>query len=343
MSSSVPPVAHGDDRVAVKPDGAIVLSSRRDKGWVPRREKDLVHAAFPGTCIQWGESHFEVVRADSLGAGVRYQLLPWDDANAIRTMESYDEASERARAERRAADASRGTRRKLTLWLSLVLGDLPAAMQEEMESEYGVSASRLTLISIIPLFIWGVPSLLFTMASAAGVPPPFPAPLLLPGLYFFAESLLRFGYAMSTGRPIGSFPVVLVAETIRQVSGRGRKAGPKLGPLPIEPSVARRDAYRLREPYLALLSPDEQLDLAARFGFDPIVWGKRTAWLILTFALLGMITGATSGGASGWTAALAAGTCAGEQLARLRRLGRGVPAGSIFGVLVRPMTRALTG
>jgi hypothetical protein len=148
---------------------------------------------------------------------------------------------------------------------------------------------------------------------------------------------------MSTGRPIGSFPVVLVAETIRQVSGRRRKAAPKLGPPPIEPSVARRDAFHLREPYLALLSPEEQLDMAARFGFDPILWGKRTAWLILFFAVLGMITGATSGGASGWSAVLAAGYCAGEQLARLRRLGRGLPAGSIFGVLVRPMTRALAG
>ena len=342
MSSAPSPAVYGGDRLTVKPDGTIVLSSRWDKGWVPRREKDLVHAPFPGTCIQWGDEHFEVIRADLSGSGIRYLLLPWDDANAIRTMESYDEESERLRAEKRAADARRGTRRKLTLGLALFLGDLPASMQEEMESEYGVRASRLTLVSIIPLFIWGAPSVLFTMASIAGAPPPVPRPLLLPGLYFFAESLLRFSYAMSTGKPIGSFPVVLVVETIRQVNGHGRKAAPKLGPPPIEPSVARRDAYHVREPYLALLTPDEQLDLAARFAFDPILWGKRTAWLILFFAVLGIFTGASRGGFAGWTAVLAAGYCAGEQLARLRRLARGVPAGSIFGVLVRPMTRALS-
>ncbi|MCA1732598.1 MAG: hypothetical protein LC732_03240 [Acidobacteria bacterium] len=343
MSAASPLPIYGGDRLAVKPDGVIVLSSRWDKGWVPRREKELVHAAFPGTCIEWGDEHFEVVRADPAGSGVRYLLLPWDDANAIRTMERYDEESERLRAEKREADETRGTRRKLTIGLSLVLGNLPAAMQEEMESEYGVRASRLTLVSIVPLFIWGAPSVLFTMASIGGAPPPVPRPLLLPGLYFFAESLFRFAYAMSTGKPIGSFPVVLIASTIRQVSGRGRKAPPKLGPPPIEPSVARRDAFHVREPYLALLTPEEQLDLAARFDFDPILWGKRTAWLILLFAILGIVTGVSSGGFTGWTAVLAAGYCAGEQLARLRRLGRGVPAGSIFGTLVRPMTRALTG
>jgi hypothetical protein len=334
---------YGDDRLAVKPDGAIVLSSRWDKGWVPRREKEIVHAAFPGTCILWGEEHFEVVRADPAGPGARYLLLPWDDANAIRTLDRYDEESERLRAEKRAADENRGTRRKLTVALALVLGDLPAWMQEEMESEYGVRASRLTLVSILPLFLWGAPSVLFALASIAGAPPPVPRSLLLPGLYFFAESLLRFGYAMSTGRPIGSFPVVLVVETVRQVSGRRTKAAPKLGPPPIEPSVARRDAFHVREPYLALLDPEEQLDLAARFGFDPISWGKRTAWVILVFAALGMVTGVLSGGVSGWIAALAAGYCAGEQVARFRRLARGLPSGSIFGVLVRPMTRALAG
>jgi hypothetical protein len=184
---------------------------------------------------------------------------------------------------------------------------------------------------------------LFTIAAVAGVPPPLPRSLLLPGLYFFAESLLRFGYAMSTGKPIGSFPVVLVVETMRQVSGRRTKAAPKLGPPPIEPSVARRDAFHVREPFLALLAPREQLELAARFGFDPISWGKRTAWVILFFAILGIVTGAISGGVSGWIAALAAGYCAGEQLVRLRRLVRGLPSGSIFGVLVRPMTKALAG
>ena len=177
--------------------------------------------------------------------------------------------------------------------------------------------------------------------STPSSPPPIPRPLLFPGLYFFAESLLRFMVTMSTGKPMGSLPVVLVAETIRHVSGRGRVAPPKLGPPPIEPSIAERDAFRLREPYLALLSPEEQIDLAARFDFEPIRWGKRTAWVILVFSLLGVATGVHSGGASGWLSVLAAGYCSGEQVARLRRLARGLPAGSIFGVLVQPMAKRL--
>ncbi|HEY0590569.1 MAG TPA: hypothetical protein VGF40_02285 [Thermoanaerobaculia bacterium] len=334
------PKAFGADRVAVRPDGTIVLSTRWDKGWVPRREKDLVHAAFPGTCIRWGEGHFEVLRAEGSASGVRYVLVPWDDAHAIRTMDDYDEASEAVRAEKRTKEAERRVKRKLSVALSLVLGDLPAAMQEALESEYGVMASRLTLISIVPLFIYGAGSFVFFMASILGAPM-FPMAVLVPGLYFFLESLIRFGYAMSTRRPIGSFPVVIVAETIRLVSGRGRKAPPKLGPLPIEPSIALRDAYRLREPYLALLAPEQQVELARRFGFDPVLWGKRTAWVFLFFAALGIVTGVHGGGVTGWVAALAAAYVSGEQIARLRRLGRGLPAGSVFGRAVEPFAREL--
>ncbi len=335
------PIAFGGDRVVVRPDGCIVLSSRWNKEWVPRREKDLIHAAFPGTCIRWGDQHFEVVRAEPAAGGVRYVLVPWDGANAIRTIDDYDDASERARAEKRAAAQARVAKRRLSLWFALVLGDLPAAMQEEMESEYGITASRITLISIVPLFVWGGASIVSTVAVMAGAPPLIPQALAAPGLYFFAESLLRFSFAMSTGKPMGSFPVVLVAETIRHVSGRGRKAPPKLAPLPIEPSIAERDAYRLREPYLSFLAPEEQLRFADRFGFDAILWGKRTAWVILFFSVLGIVTGISNGGPTGWLSVLAACYLGGEQVARLRRLARGLPAGSIFGALVQPFARKL--
>jgi hypothetical protein len=334
------PRPFGSDRVAVRPDGTIVLSTRWDKGWVPRREKDLIRAAFPGTCIRWEEEQFEVLRAEAAGEGARYVLAPWDRANTIRTIEDYDDASERVRAEKRARDAARRVKRKLSLALSLVLGDLPATMQEEMESEYGVLASRLTLISLVPLFIYGAGSFIFFMAAILGAPA-FPMAVLMPGLYFFLESLVRFGYVMSTRTPIGSFPVVLVAETLRHVSGRGRKEPPKLGPLPIEPSIAARDAYRVREPYLAFLAPEDQLELSRRFGFDPVLWGKRTAWVILFFAVLGIVTGIHNGGVTGWLAVLAAAYLSGEQIARLRRLARGLPAGSIVGRLVEPFAKDL--
>lgn len=335
------PRPFGGDRVALRPDGTVVLATRWDKGWVPRREKDLVHAAFPGTCVRWGEEHYEVLRAEAAGGGVRYVLAPWDGANAIRTIDDYDAASETARAEKRAKESERRVKRKLSLALSLVLGDLPAATQEEMESEYGITAWRLTLAAIVPLFVIGVLSFFSMIAKAAGAPSLVPQWLVFPGLYFFLESLIRFGYIMSTRSPIGSLPVVLVAETIRHVSGRGRKAPPKLGPPPIEPSIAERDAYRLREPYLALLAPDAQAELARRFGFDPLRWGKRTAWVILFFSALGVFTGVSNGGPTGWLSAVLAGYLAGEQIARLRRLARGLPAGSIVGRIVEPFAAGL--
>ena len=99
----------------------------------------------------------------------------------------------------------------------------------------------------------------------------------------------------------------------------------------------------MREPYLAFLSPDEQLDFASRYGFNPILWGKRTAWVILVFSLLGIVTGIRNGGMSGWISALVAGYFAVEQIARLRRLARGLPAGSIFGVVVAPLAKRLRG
>lgn len=334
------PKAFGGDRVAVRPDGTIVLSCRWEKGWVPRREKDLVHAAFPGTCVRWGEDQYEVLRAEPAQTGVRYVLARWDEANAIRAIEDYDEASEGVRTERRAKEIDRRAKRKLSLALSLVIGDLPASMQEDLESEYGVTASGLTLISIIPLFIYGGGSFIFFMASILGAPA-FPMSVLIPGLYFFLESLIRFGYTMSARSPIGSLPVVVVAETIRYVSGGRRKAPPKLRSLPPEPSIVERDAYRLREPYLGLLAPEDQLALQRRYGFEPVLWGKRSAWVILFFAVLGLATGVSNGGPTGWISALVALYVGGEQIARLRRIARGLPAGSVFGLLVQPFARKL--
>jgi hypothetical protein len=63
--------------------------------------------------------------------------------------------------------------------------------------------------------------------------------------------------------------------------------------------------------------------------------------VILFFAALGVVTGIHNGGVTGWVAALAAAYVSGEQVARLRRLARGLPAGSIFGRLVEPFAKDL--
>jgi hypothetical protein len=100
------------------------------------------------------------------------------------------------------------------------------------------------------------------------------------------------------------------------------------------------------EPFLSLLSPEEQGRLEERFGFDPIRWGKITAALILLVCGANVFTAAVNAAASRAGGADAAWLLLGtpltlEQIARWRRLRELRPAGSVLGALVRPLARRL--
>src|SRR5258706_16040637 len=82
--------AFGSDRVRVADDGRVLLSSRVGKGWTTRVEKTLTTAEFPGTAVLWSYAYYEVVDAEPLpSGGVRYTLLPWRDAHAMRVVDRY--------------------------------------------------------------------------------------------------------------------------------------------------------------------------------------------------------------------------------------------------------------
>lgn len=320
----------------VAPDGTFALSSRSPKGWIPRRPEEGLRKHFPGTCVRWDGDLFEVLALEEIPGGVRYRLAPWDDSLVVRVLEDYDEASEKVRAENHRAAAAREAKRTLSLWLAVVAGLLPAAVQDEMESELGIRASRMTLVSTILTFAVGGPSFILLLAAMFGAGTP--SLKLLGGAYFFLESLVRFAFATATGRSIGSILLVAPWAILHAVRSRNRP-GPALPPPAPDPSVLERDAYRIREPFLALLPAEDQLLLASRYGFDPVGWGRKTSGLILAFALLGIASGIVSEEGSSLAALLVAGYLAAEQIVRLITLARGLPAGSVFGVLIRPFAR----
>jgi hypothetical protein len=167
-------------------------------------------------------------------------------------------------------------------------------------------------------------------------------------MYLVVESSLRIASAVAMKRPMGSLPVVIAWEAwsaIRQPRGEAQEALEASA----EPSAAERDSqdrFRMLEPLLSLLSPGEQSNLAERFGFDPVRWGKITAAILLAAcgsnfvaALVNLFAGRFAVADALWL--LAGGGLTAEQLARWRRLAAGHAAGSVLGVLVRPLARPL--
>ena len=127
--------------------------SRFPKQWTPRAAKTLTSAEFPGTAVLWEERYFEVVDAEGLAqGGVRYVLEPWREMHIMRTTDRYDAEREAERLLEWRAGFSRERKRKSTNALALLTGHLPAAVQEELGRELGVSPRRLTLISVAGVF-----------------------------------------------------------------------------------------------------------------------------------------------------------------------------------------------
>jgi len=128
------------------------------------------------------------------------------------------------------------------------------------------------------------------------------------------------------------------------VSPFAANKGEKVFMLPPPDEVARRDAYEMRAPLLTLLAPAEQALLAQRFGFNYREHAYGPTWAILACAALGVGTSLStlSRGVtiSALLSLLLATFVVLEQVLRLIAFRRG-PAGSIFGVFVRPLARDL--
>lgn len=346
--------AFGADRLEAGEGGQIWLVCSAPKSWLPRQEKTLTKAEYPGTAIDWQGGLFEVLRAEPLAdGGMRYRLAPWEEGHAIRRMERYDVDSEAARGTESDDRRDRVRRRRLSILLAPLAGLLPGAVQKDMESEFGAPALAMTISSALPLAVVGFLGLFRNLIGGLGggsglfpgwLAPPFPL-----ALYLFGESALRLGSAVAMGEPMGSLPVVIAHAAWKEARAAKPRPEPE-GSRTEEPLAdserSLRDRYSMLEPLLALLSPAEQRLLERRFGFEPIRWGK------VTMAVLSLVGGANAlvalmnfGAATGrgidvaWL--LVGGLLCVEQLRRRRQLAMSEPAGSILGILVRPLARPL--
>lgn len=354
----------GSDRVEPSPDGGVWLICREPTGWLPRRGRAHTPGEFPGTAVRWETDVFEVVEVLAGADGTqRYRLEPWPDRHAIRGIQEYDATSRERRSRERAGYRRSIAKRRLAILFAPVLGHLPGPVQARMESEFGAPAFGMTVASALPLFALGVVSWLYSMALAYGAglfaggsgspdggpsAPSIPALLPLPlALYLVVENGLRLGLAFLRTEPVGSLPGALVYAIVNVSRGK-RPLGRPFSGLPASPEQALRDRYRMLEAVLGLLTPAEQEGLARRFGFEPLRWGRRTAFLLLVVGganvLASLIAFAAGAGGLGDLLWLLAGAAlSAEQIARLRRIAQGQPAGSVFGALVRPMAETLLG
>lgn len=344
-------LTHGSDR-ARRIGERVILQSAIPKGWTPRTPKTFTNAEHPGTTVMWGEECFEVVEAAATPTGgVRYVLVAWRDEHTIRTLEHYDADAEAVRMAEHARVARQRRNRVGALLSGVFLGFLPAPVQNHLESELGVSATRMTLLSCIPpLVLLGACVLAIADARVRQVESPVPLIVMLLVALLAFESGIRFFVAMSQSRPMGSLFGAIGYGFYRVLSPKGAQLPPPTARGDsvafTEPTaeVALRDSFNVKEPLLTLLTPAEQQLLAERFGFDHRRTGFAVAWVLLGGATLGVASSfgelQRSGSVTSLLSMLIAAAVVIEQLLRLRRMRR-EPAGSIFGVVVRPLVRNL--
>jgi len=291
---------------------------------------------------------------------MRYALAPWEDAHAIRRIERYDAASEEIRAGEQRDRRADVAKRRLSILLAPLAGLLPGRTQKRMHRDFGAPAVGMTVASAAPLFLAGFLGLVGALVGVAGARLDLPvwiAPPAAVAMYLFVESALRLASALAGGEPMGT----LAAEVALALRRPARAPGPATGaavpgsgtpPLPAAAGGSEEEAardlelFRVLEPLLALLPPADQDRLAARFGFDALGRGRRTAIVLLAAAALNTAVSLSSlarpGGAFAevlWS--LPAVFLAAEQVGRLRRLRAGRPAGSVLGCLVRPFAKPL--
>lgn len=329
----------------------MILHSRLPKGWTARTPKSGTHAEFPGTAVLWDDEYYEVLAADPLPAGgVRYVLEPWRDDHTIRTFEAYTPESEA----RLLADHEKAVRQRrhslLARCSGIVLGHLPAPVQNRLADELGVFPARMTLLSLIPsLVLLGTCVWLYAGARLEKDLSPVPTGLWLFAMYMLADSAVRFLIAMSQNRGTGSLPGtvlyalfwLLAPKRWNLVPPFEKSRGEKLFMLAPSEEVAQHDSVEWRSWMLTLLPPAEQHALARRYDYDYRKHASGLAWALLAVGAVGVLASIPKlETISGLVSLVIAVLIVLEQSLRLRAFRQG-PAGSIFGLLVRPFVRDL--
>src|ERR1051325_3910638 len=301
---------HGSDRVRVAGD-KIILFSRITKGWQARVLAANLRPEHPGTAVLWDEQYYEVIDAGVMqGGGVRYVLAAWRDEHVFRDVQTYDDASEAALAADYELAKRQRSRSKIVWLFSILLGHLPAPVQNRLANEYGVSAPRMTLVSTIPSVV-----------------------LLSICVWLYAGARLEQGPS-----PVPGWLWLIAPQRFPWLRERGAQTF-MLAP---EEDVVVRDQLQMRAPLFTLLSPAEQQRLAERYGFDYREHAYAPAIIILIGALLGAISLLPrvrgDGGISAFLSLAAAAVLVVEQLVRLYTLQHR-PTGSVLAPLVRPFVK----
>ena len=341
----------GTDRVRRGNGEQWVILSLRSKGWVPRTPATATRRDRPGTAVRCDEKYYEVVAATATAGGIRYVLEPWREEHIMRVVDSYDEASEARRSADHHDVVGRERGRLSANLLGVLTGQLPGPVQERMGNELGIWPARLTIVSIIPAMIFILLVLNLHVQRRLEMEAPLPSWAMMLAGYLLLESGIRFFVAMTQNRPLGSLAgflgytvFYLVAPNRKQLIRPVEEASKWMPVADVSEEVALQDRCDLLEPLLTLLTPAEQHRLTERFRLDHRRMAHTVAGIILSFSVLGLATSAVSL-AEGvrLSPMLSFVVCAGlsaEQIARLWSLRRG-PAGSVLGVLVRPLARKL--
>jgi hypothetical protein len=340
---------YGSDRVRVAGD-KIILFSRIAKGWQPRSPRTNTRSEHPGTAVLWDEQYYEVVSADVMqGGGIRYVLAAWRDEHVFRAFESYDDASEaRIAADFDTAKAQRKYGK--VVWLfSVVLGHLPAPIQNRLANEYGVYATRMTLVSLIPSVVFlGICVWLYAGARMNMVASPVAFWMWEFALLMICDSGVRFMVVMLQNRPNGSFIGTIVYFILWKIAPHKFPSptierGRAVFMLQPDQETVHQDALHMRAPLITLLSAAEQQRVAEHYDFDYRRHAYPPAIILLAGGLIGVITLLPKlkgdGGVSTLISFAVAAVLALEQIVRLFAL-RQRPAGSILAPLVRPFVRS---
>jgi hypothetical protein len=331
---------HGSDRVRVS-GGKVILHSRLAKGWTPRTPPSGTHSEFPGTTVLWDDHYYEVLSADPLPAGgVRYELAEWREDHTIRVFSVYDDASEaRLVADHETAARQRARSRTASL-SSMLLGHLPERAQARLANELGLFPARMTILSTIPtVVLLAVCVLLHVDARMRFIPSPIPTWLWFFAIVMIGDSGVRFHTAMLQNRGVGSLLGTLLYGIYEMLARKQAPAAEeKRTPLrlPDDPERDLLDSVKMRSWMVTLLPAREQRIVAERYGYDYRKEAYGFAWALLVVGAIGV-------GVSFPEKMIASIVGAGivvEQALRLYAFRRG-PAGSVFGIFVRPFVRDL--
>src|ERR1051325_1144210 len=338
---------HGSDRVRVAGD-KIILFSRISKGWQARVLAANLRPEHPGTAVLWDEQYYEVIDAGVMqGGGVRYVLAAWRDEHVFRDVQTYDDASEAALAADYELAKRQRSRSKIVWLFSILLGHLPAPVQNRLANEYGVSAPRMTLVSTIPsVVLLSICVWLYAGARLEQGPSPVPGWLWLIALLMLSDSATRYFVFMTQNRATGSLPGTIVYAILSLIAPQRfpwlRERGAQTFMLAPEEDVVVRDQLQMRAPLFTLLSPAEQQRLAEWGGVAYTAPSYAPAIIILIGALLGAISLLPrvrgDGGISAFLSLAAAAVLVGEQLVHLYPLQHR-PTGSVLAPLVRPFVK----